>query len=82
MYLISYRLIVGSSQHYAPSAADALALIRIIKQGGGKVTRIEDRQRQKLGIADLELLASRERSSDAYQLPRSVRSRPLPPLPV
>ncbi|RYE10078.1 MAG: hypothetical protein EOP22_06255 [Hyphomicrobiales bacterium] len=61
MYLIKYRLTVGPSQHYAPSAMAGATLVREILTGGGSVSSItRTSDGQPLSLADLQNLADTE----------------------
>ena len=69
VFLVSYVLLVGPSQHYAPSASAAIGLVREIKSGGGQITAIlQTATRQEVSEAELALIAERESARNA---PRS-----------
>ena len=61
MYLIKYRLIVGPSQHYAPSAMAGATLVREILTGGGSISSItRTSDSQTLSFEELQNLADTE----------------------
>jgi len=61
LFLVSYVLLVGPSQHYAPSASAAIGLVREIKSSGGQIKAIvRTATRQEISEAELALIAERE----------------------
>ena len=68
MFLIRYVLLVGPSQHYAPSASAAIGLVREIRSSGGQIKAIvRTGTGEEISEADLLLMAERERARNSPQ---------------
>ena len=65
MYLVQYKLQLGPTSHYAPSARAAARLIRDVETSGGSVISItRTRDKVALSPADLGRIADTEVASE------------------
>ena len=70
MYVITYKLQIGTLVHRARSASDAIETMRLLRHGGASIDNIADRTGKRFSAGDIDALAELESETDASQAKR------------